>query len=90
MSDSRFRDQRHSPQASQLKNPLVSAPRKRFVRVHEDSITKMLHPAPLSAPCYWQESGFWCNLASLTNCVQFHIGKWPGGGLGSTWGETGL
>ncbi|MBM7865579.1 hypothetical protein GTO89_02130 [Heliobacterium gestii] len=80
MSEKQLRDKKQPPQAD-LGEFDPSIPNDMF---------PILAHQPLSAPCYRQDSGVWCNLATLTNCAQFHQGKWPTGGLGSLWGETGL
>jgi hypothetical protein len=43
---------------------------------------------PLQVPQYPQRVQAWCVPTALTDVAQFHVGAWPAGGLGSTWGES--
>lgn len=85
MSSKVLVDHRHTAVSAHLTDPFTLAP----PGPEPDHPPAPDHP-PLTAPNYWQETCCWCNLASLTNGAQYHHGRWPSGGLGSTWGETSL
>ena len=75
-------DKRHTAETARLTNPITVS--------KVEPRPKGLINLPLSTANYWQQTCCWCNLAAITNCVQYHRGEWPSGGLGSTWGETAI
>ena len=88
MSNKILIDQRHTAVSATLTNPLTVPRMRRSVKPRRPTPVQ-LH-LPLSTSNYWQQTCCWCNLASITNCVQYHRGQWPSGGLESVWGETAI